>query len=227
MDEGCFKTKKDGSGSWYTAGYVDSEHNQYYFAQQGKKGRKNKHGIYWYPTLQDARDALERVMSASKLSDADIRHLESRLSKDDDSHSKLLVEGDKGQSQSTSGLPVLQDPDWVDKSKFKRCKFGDKPGACKFGSKDKCRFWHVDVIFGNKMGHFNTISKYLVPDDVFELEKNGHHTAAYTDRSRNKIIYAEGGNSRVNYQGIHWYKTISEARRALEKTVSSATFNRG
>ena len=51
---------------------------------------------------------------------------------------------------------------------------------------------------------------------------NGFHTLAYTDQDYNKIIYVEGGKSRINDQGVHWYSSEAEAWDALEPVVSAS-----
>jgi hypothetical protein len=62
---------------------------------------------------------------------------------------------------------------------------------------------------------------------VYVLERNGFYTAAFTDRRKRFIIYAEGGKSRRNYQGVHWYNSDSVARIALDRVVSAARVEKG
>jgi hypothetical protein len=103
-----------------------------------------------------------------------------------------------------------------------------QPRACAHKATNDCKYWHVEMPFGNMMGHFDQFNTFFLdPDDVKTLKRGAFITAAYLDHGRRKIIYAEGGNSRVNYQGIHWYKTESEARHALEKVVSATRVNKG
>lgn len=74
--------------------------------------------------------------------------------------------------------------------------------------------------FGDKIGH--QLKIFLNPEDVYTLERNGFYTSAFADRQYNKIIYVEGGNSKINDQGVHWYGSESEARNALEPVVSAS-----
>jgi hypothetical protein len=62
----------------------------------------------------------------------------------------------------------------------------------------------------------------FVKKDVYTIDRNGFHTAAFADRQSKKIIYVEGGNSKINVQGVHWYSSESEARNALEPVVSAS-----
>eukprot|EP00980_Cylindrotheca_fusiformis_P018675 scaffold6219_cov146-Cylindrotheca_fusiformis.AAC.10 len=133
------------------------------------------------------------------------------------------------QAAQDDSLPSLEDSDWMEKSEFKRCDSGDLD-TCR--EKSNCDCWHVHVAhlyflvlcrlepFGNDIRH-SMVQTFLDPDDVYVLERDDFYTAAFADRLNRSIIYAKGGKSRTNKQGVHWYTSESEARNALEKAVSA------
>jgi hypothetical protein len=59
-----------------------------------------------------------------------------------------------------------------------------------------------------------------------DSRKTAWYTAKYSSVARRElvswqdVIFAEGGDSVRNKQGVHWYRSEFEARRALKKTAS-------
>mmetsp|Transcript_44912 Transcript_44912/g.108527 ORF Transcript_44912/g.108527 Transcript_44912/m.108527 type:complete len:1914 (-) Transcript_44912:641-6382(-) len=201
---------------WFTAGYYNAKKSKsMYFYAEGGKGKANRFGVYWYPTLHEAKEALQRVITANTL--------DKRRWRDILFHEEVEVYRSPAQLKASSrskevnqSLPLLKDRDWMDKSaEFPRFPSGADPKS--YQNQD---FWRVEARFGNTIGH--QLKIFLNPDDVYTKEENGFYTTAFADRQHNKIIYVEGGNSRINDQGVHWYSSESEARNALEPVVSAS-----
>ncbi|CAJ1953610.1 unnamed protein product [Cylindrotheca closterium] len=201
---------------WFTAGYYNpNKSKSLYFHAEGGKGKANRFGVNWYPALHEAKEALQRVMTAKTLG----RYRYNNILSHEENKAHRAQSQTEASSQTKEGnrsLPLLKDRDWMDKSlEFPRCPSGVDPKSCQ--NQD---FWRVEARFGDTIGH--QLKIFLDPDDVYPLERNGFHTAAFADRQNKKIIYVEGGNSKINIQGVHWYSSESEARNALEPVVAAS-----
>jgi hypothetical protein len=100
-----------------------------------------------YPTLNEAREAIARVLSASMLTSSDIRSLLSNRSTQSLSNLEQSVSSRDSalpSSQEDGTLPTLDDKDWMERSAdFQRCPKGDMPKACPQKARNNCRYWHV------------------------------------------------------------------------------------
>jgi hypothetical protein len=56
-----------GEGGWLTAGYRNSEMNEFFYAENSKSGVRSTQGIWWYKNENAASSALQRVMIAATL----------------------------------------------------------------------------------------------------------------------------------------------------------------
>jgi hypothetical protein len=174
MDERCLETLT--VRGWCTAGYFHQQKNKYFYAE-GMNGKANRQAVYWYahvllvcvltinllltsfcnqqntldryPTLNEAKEAIARVLSASMLTLSDIRSLLSHQSTQSLSNPEQSVSSRDSalhvpSSQQDGTLPTVDDKDWMESSaNFQRCPKGDMPKACPQKARNNCRYWHV------------------------------------------------------------------------------------
>lgn len=108
----CFSSlsSADGTGKlWYTAAFSSIEREndrEVIFAEGGKAARCSKEGVYWYPSEEEAKRALEKavVVSFIELKNCDTRT--PRAGRPEDS--RALVDRFSGPSASTTGFAASQ-----------------------------------------------------------------------------------------------------------------------
>jgi hypothetical protein len=122
-----------------------------------------------------------------------------------------------------------------------RCKHQESSGTgCRYQQvASGCKFIHIQTPWGTRLdslweqsgGHdsltvdaCNHVASYSYFLELKDNRGTYWHTAKYSsveiDQAGWKdVIFAEGGNSSRSSQGVHWYRSKSEACRALEKSV--------
>jgi hypothetical protein len=64
LDPPCVTIKTD--GSWSTAAYYDAQEKVVYYSERGPSSRVSRQGVYWYPSSQEAEEAIRHAVYVSQ-----------------------------------------------------------------------------------------------------------------------------------------------------------------
>jgi Zinc finger C-x8-C-x5-C-x3-H type (and similar) len=141
-------------------------------------------------------------------------------------------------SAASSTLPDLAG-DWLETKTTKKkdlCRFFRDKGGCKRG--EDCNYVHVHGPFGVDLQEkWDELGSQSLPMSPSHFQDNLHvrdredsagrlwYTAGFSTAVgkyafAQDVLYAEGGNSVQNEQGVHWYATIEEAIEALQRVCT-------
>lgn len=122
-------TEKDETGlSWHTAALVCPVDKTVYHAAGGTtSARTSQEGVYWYPTLKDAREAVAGIVLEAF-------------------RDRGIVPRSRCSSPSTAAansdpLPVLRHRDWMVPLNTRHCRDFNLGKGCQYGA--QCKFAHV------------------------------------------------------------------------------------
>lgn len=150
------KTGK-GNQKWWAAAFKCPKTSTIYYASGGRNGHCSTQNIWWYPSNDDARHAVEGVV----LSDLKNRNIysPSTMEESDDSdsdqstqvigkyatntfHMLAMSSPEKPKKNVSKEVPILQKQDWIlEEIGTKSCRLFNKNGTCALGK--KCKLAHV------------------------------------------------------------------------------------
>lgn len=215
----CTRAHVDTSGrQWFTAGLLRTLkqfRREIFLAEGGETGKMGRNGITWYPSEDDALQALQKVIIVSLSLLPHLRSTSTPIAVDD-----------------TSSI----DPQWMIHPIYKPniCR---NQGQCPFFPKGQCTYIHFHPPVGDKLDALWETSGKQLPGYLRDFE---HHakmnsfpdssgklwfTAALPQNVEvftcNRVVFlAEGGSTaRMDQNGINWYPTKEDALLALEKVV--------
>jgi hypothetical protein len=124
-----------------------------------------------YPTLEEAKEAIARVLSASMLTSSDIRSLQSTQGSSNPEQPVSSRESALPSSQQDGKLPTVDDKDWMGRenksANFQRCPKGDMPRACPQKARNKCPYWHVHgTALGPRSCRESVVPQFADPSDT-------------------------------------------------------------
>mmetsp|Transcript_4685 Transcript_4685/g.7177 ORF Transcript_4685/g.7177 Transcript_4685/m.7177 type:complete len:959 (+) Transcript_4685:1576-4452(+) len=179
---------------------------------------------------------LEYAMQSysSQVQDAPIVNtIQKTFSKDKYTSDSAVMQTFPNTALQKTELPQLPSLDWIEERKV-RCPLFSKADGCPLGI--RCSKAHCITPFGSYMydvERFNnafTLKReswnnlHVHFKEALDAHLRTWYTAAYFDRERNIIVYAErGDSSSQSQQGIYWYCSKDDALEALKKAWTIAT----
>jgi len=235
---------------YYTAAFEDSSHNTCYYSERGGGKENPMTGVWWYPSEDEAKLAVKRVVAAAQKMSRDAFLLpppqggkpsvEEKPSVidatrpavgDDSSLSNMSLDESSSVSptphaHAATELPVLEVRDWI-KGQSVRCKYFNSRTGCKRGR--ECNYAHVQSPIGQRLLNKTHSGEAAHVSDKFIHRKEAltpsfdlFYTAAYYNPNENWICYAEGGsNVGQSPQGIWWYRNEDDAAAAVKRAVAA------
>ena len=194
--------------NYHTAAYK-SHNNVIYYAENGRYWEKSKQGLYWYPSAEDAMDAIRRCVVAA-------RHISKQIS-----------------------LPDLPNADWMCAMlRRSRCALFDK-GACNSNRCKNLHFnkpFNFDPkISSLPSKSMDERLQNLEEDNVYYNtlkainDGSSWYTAAYLHPKNGVVFYASGGDDdcvvHKSAQGLFWFLSREDALGSIKKIVHASSIS--